>query len=208
MTAALLTTGPRRFIGFSERVEDYAAAVDGDCEVFGFTGGDFSVIDVIDVVRRRLGPAELIVATWTAAGAEMGHVHDWLAAGGISAARWIVDRSFQNRQPELCAQLRARFGDEANRVQRVHCKFALLRAGQERGVVIQTSANLNRNRRIENVAVSACPVLFGAYQELVRRVFDTQLPGAGFESDSVVSEAFRRVTAGRHARRRTVVAPW
>lgn len=205
--AAKVTVGERRFLGFCESVDDYASAVDGGVEVFGFTSGDFSIIDVVRAVVRRMSSPRLVLSTWTAAGADMGHIHDWLAEGRVSAARWIVDRSFQNRQPDLCNALRAKFGDNAIRVQRVHCKFVLIEDDAYR-VLIQTSANLNRNMRIENVSVSPCPVLFEAYSGLVAQIFDTQMPGDGFEASANVTASFKRVAQRPEKKKKTVANPW
>jgi hypothetical protein len=138
----------------------------------------------------------------------MAHVEEFIASGLIGSARWIVDRSFQNRQPELCNTLRARFGDDAIRVQRVHCKFALIEdvAG---GVTIQTSANLNRNMRIENVSVSSCPVFYEAYSGLVADIFETQMPSVGFEASAAVTESFRQVAQRpKKVKRKTIPSPW
>lgn len=205
--AVKLSPGRREFLGFCERVEDYAVAVDGETEVFGFTSGDFSIIDVVRAVVQRMSAPRLVLSTWTAAGADMQHVFDWLNSGGVSGARWIVDRSFQNRQPELCQALRDKFGDDAIRVQRVHCKFVMV-ADEEKRVLIQTSANLNRNMRIENVAVSPCPVLFDAYSGLVADIFGTQLPGDGFEASANVTASFKAVASRPDKKKRTVPNPW
>ena len=205
--AVKLSPGRREFLGFCEHVEDYAAAVDGETEVFGFTSGDFSIIDVVRAVVKRMSGPSLVLSTWTAAGADMQHVYDWLASGGVSGARWIVDRSFQNRQPELCQALRDKFGDAAIRVQRVHCKFVMV-ADAERRVLIQTSANLNRNMRIENVSVSPCPVLFDAYSGLVADIFGTQLPGDGFDASENVTASFKAVANRPDKKKRTIQNPW
>ena len=204
--SAKLTVPPRRFLGFCERVEDYAAAVTEDCEVFGFTSGEFSLIDAISAIVRAMNSPSIVLSTWTAAQAEIQHVEDFLASSRIGAARWIVDRSFQNRQPKLCDLLRAKFGDDAIRVQRVHCKFALLDDGKNR-ISVQTSANLNRNQRIENLCVSRCPVFFEAYSGLVSDIFETQMPAAGFEDPAAVTSSFRAV-AKRKAKRKTLSNPW
>lgn len=205
--AAKVTVAPRVFLGFCENVDDYAAAADGETEIFGFTSGDFSIIDVVRAVVRRMDRPRLVISTWTAAGADMKHVNDWLDGGEVAAARWIIDRSFQNRQPALCQSLRDRFGDEAIRVQRVHCKFVMIEDGAHR-VLIQTSANLNRNVRIENVSVSPCPVLFDAYSQLVAQIFDTQMPGDGFEASANVTASFKAVAQKPEKKRKTVAAPW
>jgi len=147
----------------------------------------------------------MVVSTWTAASADMLHVHEFLQSGVISASCWIVDRSFQNRQPELCGELRRLLGDDAIRIQRVHSKFVMLSDGL-RYVTIQTSANLNRNQRIENVSVSSCPVFFDAYSMLVRKIFDTQLPGEGFEGS--VTESFKKVAKSGSKKRNSVPEPW
>ena len=204
--AAKVTVPAREFLGFCENVADYADAVDGKTEVVGFTSGEFSIIDVVKAIVARMDAPRLVFSTWTAAGADMKHVHEMIERGGISAARWIVDRLFQNRQPELCGVLRARFGDDAIRAQRVHCKFVMLE-DDERKILVQTSANLNKNMRIENVQVSPCPVLFGAYAGLVEDIFGTQVPGAGFEESRHVTASFREVV-GRKSRKKTISAPW
>jgi hypothetical protein len=204
--AAKLTVPPRRFLGFCERVEDYAAAVTEDCEVFGFTSGEFSLIDATSAIARAMNRPSIVLSTWTAAQAEITHVEDFLAAGELGNARWIVDRSFQNRQPKLCKLLRDKFGDDAIRVQHVHCKFALLDDGEAR-ISVQTSANLNRNMRIENLNVSRCPVFFEAYSKLVDDIFATQMPTAGFETHGAVHTSFKQV-AQKRAKRRTTPSPW
>lgn len=204
--AVKMTIPERRFLGFCEKVEDYAAAATEDCEVFGFTSGQFSLIDALSAIARQMRSPRVVLSTWTAAQAEIQHVEDWIAADTISAARWIVDRSFQNRQPKLCGLLRAKFGDEAIRVQRVHCKFALLDDGDTK-ITVQTSANLNRNIRIENLCVSRCQVFFNAYSELVADIFRTQMPGAGFEASAAVTSSFRDV-AQKRAKKKTLRNPW
>lgn len=204
--AAKVSRGERKFLGFCERIDEYAQAIDDDAEVFGFTSGEFSLIDVIDAAVRRVSGARMVVATWTAAQAEMDHVFAFLDAGMVSGSRWIVDRSFQNRQPKLCEHLRQLYGDDAIRVQRVHCKFVLLQ-GSEKSALIQTSANLNRNKRIENISITTCPVLIDAYGDLVKEIFGTQMPSAGFEADANVTQSFHAV-AGHKRRPKTITAPW
>ena len=206
MIAAKTTLPARRFLGFCENVNDYADAVNGDCEVFGFSTGQFSLVDVLAAVVHRIGPSALTISTWTAAKAEMTHVYDWLDRGAIVSAQWIVDRSFMNRQPELCARLRSQFGDDALRVHRTHCKFAILR-NDDRGVLIQTSANLNKNMRIENVSVSACPVLLDAYTQLVASMFDTQAASVGFEDTGSATAAMHKI-GGKKTRKKTIRVDW
>ncbi|WP_173931378.1 hypothetical protein [Chelativorans sp. Marseille-P2723] len=179
-------------------------------EVFGFNQGTFSLIDLIDAVIDYTGQADCVIATWTAAKAEMKHVHSWLEKDRLSSARWMVDRSFLNRQPELCAHLRRVFGDENIRVSRCHAKFVLL-GNEDWSVTLLTSMNLNRNARIENYLVSDCPVLFREYHALIDRVYEGQEDAAGFGDYSAVSKVMDAVSYGgtRKQKKKTLVArPW
>lgn len=203
--AVEMTIPQREFIGWCDNVEGYARGCEPGVEVIGFTTGKFSLIDVIRCVVGRIGGGGIVISTWTAAQAEMDHVDEFIADGVVRSAKWIVDRSFQNRQPILCDSLRRAFGDDAIRVQRVHCKFVLVESDAAK-VTIQTSANLNKNSRIENISVSSCPVLFDAYSGLVSEIFETQMPGAGFESSPAVTRSFN--TMKKKATRRLVSSPW
>lgn len=179
-------------------------------EVFGFNQGTFSLIDLIDAAIEYTGPAECVIATWTAAKSDMDHVHAWLGSARITRAQWLVDRSFQNRQPGLCTALRASFGDQAIRVTRCHAKFVLL-GNAEWSIVLLTSMNLNRNARIENYLISDCATLYREYLALVGRVFSGQDDAAGFGDYSAVSEVMDAVSEGgkrKQRKKRTIERPW
>lgn len=139
-------------------------------EVFGFTKGQFSIIDVIAALTDICGPVDATIATWTAAMADMSHIETWLAHHTLTSVRWIVDHSFMVRQPDLCDHLRATFGDACIRACESHAKFVLL-ANTSWRIVVQTSMNLNHNKRIENFWVADDPELFRAYADLVDQVF-------------------------------------
>lgn len=179
-------------------------------EVFGFNQGTFSLIDLIDAAIDYTGKADCTIATWTAAKAEMDLVLDWLTKDRLSSSRWMVDRSFLNRQPALCAGLRKKFGDDSIRVTRCHAKFVLL-GNEDWQVTLLTSMNLNRNARIENYLISDCPVLFREYSALVERIFESQEDGLGFEEYSAVSGVMDAISEGgtRKSKKKTVVSnPW
>jgi len=66
----------------------------------------------------------------------------------ILAMRWLVDRSFPQRQSKYYSSLLQRFGKAAVRLARFHAKFILLE-NDEYTVAVRTSMNLNENKRIE-----------------------------------------------------------
>lgn len=193
--AIKMTGVGREFLGFCETPSEYAQAAAEGREVFGFTGGQFSLIDIIQACLDVVEDPALTISTWTAAKSDMGHVYRFLETGAVNHTRWIVDRSFQNRQPELCDALRQAFGDSAVRVLRVHCKFALI-GNKDSGLVLQTSANLNKNMRIENVSVTPCPVFYAAYQQLVTDVFSVQPPGSAFDDPAESTRTYKQLTLG------------
>ncbi len=118
--------------------------------------GQFSLIDALWAMLRRTGPADVSIATWTAAGADVTRASHFLRDGRIRRMRWLVDRSFETRRPAYCATLRGLFGDDAIRTTRSHAKFATIR-NEEWDLAVRTSMNLNSNARMETIQVSDDP---------------------------------------------------
>lgn len=153
-------------------------------ECLYLTAGQFSSVDWIDAVLDYTGEANACVATWTAALADLSRVETWIAKARLLSCEWIVDRSFPNRQPKICDQFRARFGDASIRVFATHAKFSLLWNDAGWRVVMLTSANLNKNSRTEFFHAAEDPELFAQFWDMKTAVFDNQKPGEGFESDA------------------------
>jgi hypothetical protein len=151
-------------------------------EVVGFNLGQFSSIDLVMAVLQYTGAAHCTIATWTAADADIQCVLNMNKTGLILSQKWIVDRSFKNRQPRLCDHLIASFGDDCIRVAPSHAKFVILQ-NQHWNVVIQTSMNLNSNKRIENFTVTDDFDFCESYKELVADVFTLQKNTEGFKAD-------------------------
>lgn len=127
--------------------------IDKGCDLFGLTKGDFSMIDILRHIAREIGPCRIDVGTWTAAAAEIKQAEAMLADRNILSMRWLVDRSFPQRQAKYFASLLERFGPDSVRLARFHAKFLLLE-NDDYSVVVRTSMNLNENRRIEFFEIS------------------------------------------------------
>ena len=134
-----------------------AAGAIGDitpgCEIFGVNKGQFSLIDIIEHCLRFTGPADVILSTWTAAAADLDYALRFLADGRVKTLRFVVDFSFPSRQPEYCAALRERFGDDSVRMTKNHAKFVTV-TNEDWSIVIRSSMNLNENRRLESFEIS------------------------------------------------------
>ena len=123
------------------------------CEIFGLTKGQFSSINLIEECLNQTGSADVTIATWTTAHAEIKKAEAFLHNGLIRSLRFLVDRSFPNRQPEYCRSLIETFGEDSIRATRTHAKFITIR-NEEWDLVIRSSMNLNENRRIEIFEIS------------------------------------------------------
>ncbi|MEZ5781836.1 MAG: hypothetical protein R3D70_09425 [Rhizobiaceae bacterium] len=157
-------------------------------ECFGFNKGQFSFVDLIEAVGNWTGPAHATIATWTAATADMSRIESWLKRQALLSVTWLVDYSFETRQPAFCSVLRETFGDDCIRTTASHAKFVLMKADGW-GVIIQSSMNLNQNKRLENFWIADDPDLFEAYSGLVSEVFGVQGPGEGFGEKPTVRRA-------------------
>jgi hypothetical protein len=147
--------------------------------MFGFTKGQFSMVDLMEAILDRTGEADVVVSTWTAASRDLQRCLTFLQKDMVRTMLWLVDLSFERRVPEFALQLRDMFGADAVRIIPSHCKFILIK-NAEWNVVIQTSMNLNHNPRLENFWICDDREFYEEYYKLVDMIFQIQKPGAGF----------------------------
>lgn len=152
-------------------------------DVFGLTAGQFSFIDILVHVLQQIGPAHLVISTWTAAGASIRKAEHLAKRRDILSMRWIVDRSFQTRQPKLCQLLQDIWGADAVRTGRMHAKF-MAAWNAEYHVVVRTSMNLNQNPRIEDFTITEDERLCNFVRGLVDNMFGSVTPEECFSNRS------------------------
>lgn len=155
-------------------------------ELFGFTQGQFSLMELVQAVLARTGPADVAISTWTAAVADLRDAYNLLECGKIRAFRLLIDRSFETRQPQYCDSVRDLFGDDSVRATRIHAKFALIR-NEQYDLSIRTSMNLNTNRRFEQFELSDDPALADFLDGVLASVWGAG--GGGFSPDPGQVEA-------------------
>ena len=166
------------------------AGLDRKTEIYGFTKGQFSVIDLIRAAIEITGPASVDISTWTAAHSDVTTVLEFLSSGKITNTRWLVDISFQRRYPELAQRIRDNFGMDSVRVSANHSKFALIKAGKWR-LVLFTSMNLNYNPRFENFQIRHDPDLFKFHAELLDTLWKKQKKTAALDSPHSLQVKFQ-----------------
>jgi hypothetical protein len=181
----------RRFAGDSAREMLKEAGFGRGREAIFLTAGQFSSVDWIDAILDYTGEANATIATWTAASADLDRVETWINSARLKTCSWIVDRSFPNRQPEICGAFRARFGDDSIRVFATHAKFSMIWNDAGWRVIALTSANLNLNARTEMFHAADDPELFDQFKVMVDDVFAAQEPGEGFKSDAGKSKPMK-----------------
>ena len=145
-------------------------------ETYCLTFGQFSLMDAVEAVLEKTGPAEVALSTWTAGAADLSRSAESLRNGNIRSLRFVVDCSFGQRQPGYLAQVRELFGDECVRSTRTHAKFVVI-TNDEWSVAIRTSMNLNENPRLENIEVSDDPALAGFLLRVVDEIFSEESAG-------------------------------
>lgn len=142
----------RHSLGIATAAEAVGPITPG-CEIFGLTGGQFSLIDLLGHCLDCARPATLDLSTWTAAVFDIGVIHKRMMTGDIMAVRFLLDYSYKIRQPESFAALAEGFGVESMRMTENHCKFAVIR-GPRLNLAIRSTMNLNDNRRLESFEIS------------------------------------------------------
>jgi hypothetical protein len=95
-------------------------------ETYCLTFGQFSLMDAVEAVLDKTGPAHVVISTWTAGGADLSRSAEHLHDQRILSLRLVVDCSFGQRQPGYLAQCRELFGDDAIRTTRTHAKFVVI----------------------------------------------------------------------------------
>ena len=148
-----------RRVQYADNVAAAVGAIEHGCEVYGLARGQYSLIDLVEYILGFTGPAELVISTWTAAGADIDYALRLRDDGRVKSILWLVDSSFPVRQPGYCAAMRERFGDAAIRVTQNHAKFVLI-GNEDWRVVLRTSMNLNENKRLESWEVSDDAALY------------------------------------------------
>lgn len=189
----------RRELKDARRAETAKAALiglsrDPAVEIYGFTKGQFSFLDLIAAALEHTGPAAVTVATWTAAKYELANLADLQTTGRMGPARFLLDYTFAQRDPAAASFIRETFGRDSFRVTQTHCKFALFEKEGAKAwkVCIRTSANLNRNARCEDFTAGHDPELHDFLAGIVAELWDsTRELSAGRPDSRTVRAHFR-----------------
>jgi len=166
----------KRELRDARRLKTAAEAIAGlnhDVELYGFTKGQFSLLDLLTACLNITGPARLVLSTWTAARHEIQAMERLLRSGQMESMRWLIDFTFSRRDPEAAHQIRLAFGLESVRVAQNHSKFALF-TNDAWSLVLRTSMNLNMNPRFEDFTLAHDPQLAAFLHALIDDIWTRQ----------------------------------
>jgi len=142
-------------------------------DVFGFTKGDFDLLDLVCAINEKFGPFEVLFSTWTASLTDLGNTADRLKSEEFSRVRFLLDHSFIRRQPSAALAIKEIFGPENFATAATHAKFVQLKNTAYR-ITIKTSMNLNKNPRMEHFDISWSHPLFLFIETIVEEIFAKQ----------------------------------
>ena len=145
-------------------------------ELMVLTKGQWSLVDLLRSVSRKVGPCDLTICVWVAGAEDIIEIRRMLDVGALRSVSWLIDAFFPNRRQKEADALRDNFGPEHVRATRTHAKFCLLQ-NEEWNVAVRSSMNLNRNPRLEYVEISESAKVCAFFRSVVDEVFDAQIVG-------------------------------
>jgi len=154
--------------------------------IIGLTKGDFSLIDLIYSILKKIGKSNIIVCTWSAGIKDANQVKWMLNSGLIESFTLVTDHSYVTRQKKYALAIEDLFGKENIRTSEIHAKFVLIQ-NSEWNIAIRTSMNLNANNTCETFEIDDDIEIFKFYRNFIDETFKNT--PQGFEQKSWVVNA-------------------
>lgn len=153
---------------------------------FGMNNGSFSFGDVIEYILTRTGPSHALISSWVASQRSIDKVLETFGNRRLISVRFLLDRMFAKSRPKVYDFIVRRFGVNSIRTTNTHVKFCVLH-NEKWFVVIETSANLNRNMRLESFRITEDKAYCMFFKEMFDNFFNVISPKPDSESAAVSS---------------------
>lgn len=171
---------------FSGNAETAISKLDKGNRIIGLTRGDFSLIDLIHAIIKKIGKSKIIVCTWSAGIKDANQVRWMLNSGLIESFTLVTDHSYVTRQKKYALAIEDLFGIENIRTSEIHAKFVLIQ-NDEWNLSIRTSMNLNANKTCETFEIDDDIEIYNFYRKFIDETFKNT--PKGFEEKSWVVNA-------------------
>lgn len=170
---------------------------------FFLSKGQFSLVDIAIALIQQIGACDLECAVWTGTQNSLNRVESLVQDQLVRSTRWILCDSQRSMNEERLEHLIELFGVESVRVSPLHAKLLTLR-NDDWSIVVQTSANLTKNRSVEQFDVTDSRELYGFVHHFFDYVFEThpslaeEPPYDGWEYDEVEARYQAMCVEHRH----------
>ncbi len=154
-----------------EKAADLVQSFDTGDDIYILTRGHCSMIELIETVLERTGPADIHLSTWTAGLPEIDEFEQLLKSGKIKSCHWLFDLSFKSRRPACFAKTAQLFGADRIRQCWNHTKMTLIGNGEHK-VTILSTANLNINLRLEYYIIRQSPEFYDFNRQWFMELFE------------------------------------
>jgi len=145
-------------------------------QVIGLTMGQWSLIDLLHSILKKTGPADVVIATWSA-GIKDAHQVAWMRDTGlIQSIQLLTDYSYQLRQPRYAVGVEELFGRENIRCSNLHAKFLTV-SNESWKISVMTSMNLNANKKAELFQIVDDRELFDFLSDFANHHVQNMPPG-------------------------------
>ena len=144
------------------------AELDRDTSYHVMSHGDVDALSYLRHVVNAQSLDSVYLSTWCMALPDVQEIQSWLEAGRLGVVNWFVGEIFPNQycdEYELVSKLVQRHGGRLC-VARNHSKVMLeMNAEADYFAVIESSANVNTNPRIEQTAIHRNEDLYWFYRD-------------------------------------------
>jgi hypothetical protein len=175
---------------FNHNAKQVANLIQKDCRIMGLTRGQFSLIDLIFEILKKIGKSNIIITTWSAGIKDANQIKWMCESDLINDFKIITDHSYSTRQKKYAASIDELFGKENIRTSKIHAKFTLIQ-NENFNISIRTSMNLNDNKTCENFEIDDSLEIFNFYMNFINHTFANM--NFGFvEENSVVNKCIKK----------------
>lgn len=154
------------------------------CRIMGLTRGQFSLIDLIYSILKKIGPSDVFIVTWSAGIKDVNNVKWMMDSRLIKKVRLITDHSYKTRQKKYAQSIEELFGIENILTSEIHAKFVLIENDQFK-ITIRTSMNLNANKTCESFELDEGQEIFDFYYSFISHLEQNQQKGFVHDSAKV-----------------------
>lgn len=154
------------------------------CRILGLTRGQFSLIDLIYSVLKKIGKADVVCVTWSAGIKDVHNVKWMVDSSLINKFTLVTDHSYKTRQKKYAQSIEQLFGIENIKTSEIHAKFVLI-SNSEYKICIRTSMNLNANKTCESFELDENEEIYDFYNSFVLFVGENQKTGFVSSSETV-----------------------